>query len=209
MSVTEARPPYVTFEMRVVEDRNASIEAGHYVAKDVAFALLTPQGSKDIIPRIADEWFAGLEVQVREGRFRPDWLREFRTAYEAWKRDEEPPLNGTPLRNWPPISPAQYKALRNLRVLTVEDLAAANEETIARMGMGSRSLKQKAIDWLAQATDRSVEEVSALRVANQDMARTLESMQAQMAQMAQALEKRGIPVPGAAVETAPVMEPSV
>lgn len=39
VQIAEARPPYVTFEFRAEEDRAASIEAGHYVSKDVAYAL--------------------------------------------------------------------------------------------------------------------------------------------------------------------------
>ena len=31
----EERPPFVRFEVRAEEDRQASIEAGHYVGKDV------------------------------------------------------------------------------------------------------------------------------------------------------------------------------
>ena len=44
--IMQARPPYVQFEMRAVEDRQASIDAGHYVAKDVAYAIITPAGSR-------------------------------------------------------------------------------------------------------------------------------------------------------------------
>jgi hypothetical protein len=50
----ELKPPYVRFEVRSVEDRTASIESGHYVGKDVIFAIVTPAGTRDRIEREAD-----------------------------------------------------------------------------------------------------------------------------------------------------------
>ena len=35
MDLQEERPPYVTFEMRAVEDRAATIKNGYYTTKDV------------------------------------------------------------------------------------------------------------------------------------------------------------------------------
>lgn len=202
MQVTEARPPYVRFVMHDVEDRAASLETGHYVGREVPFAHITPQGSKDIIERNAKEWLEDLQRQADAQRFPAAWLDQFRTAYHAWLKDEDPPLNGVPLRNWPVISPGQYKSLRDLRVLTVEDLAAANEETISRMGMGARALKAKAVEWLASAkgTGVAVEEVSALRIANQQLTETVERMSKQMGQMAASLAAAGITQPNAPVE---------
>ena len=133
VAIAEARPPYVTFELRAVEDREASIAAGHFVAKDVAYAIITPQGSKDRIERVAAEWFSQLEQQSREDRFPSEWLRAFKAAFKDWQEGHEPAVNGTDVRNWPAASPAQVKALLDVKVRTVEDLAAANEETIGRL----------------------------------------------------------------------------
>ena len=67
MQVAEARPPYVTFEAVAVEDRAASIEAGYYKTRDVDFAFITPQGSKDRIERNVKDWFEQLEQQCQQG----------------------------------------------------------------------------------------------------------------------------------------------
>lgn len=68
-AVAEARPPYVMFETRAVEDRAASLEKGHYVTRDVDYAIITPMGSKDRTERVIKEWFDQLQQQVAEGRF--------------------------------------------------------------------------------------------------------------------------------------------
>lgn len=165
IGVQEARPPYVSFEVREVEDRAASIEAGHYVAKDVHFAVVTPAGSKDRHEKLAEDWFAQLEQQVREERFPREWYKAYKEAYAAWKEGREMPENGTSVTRWPVLSPSQVRQLLDLRVRTVEDLASANEETIMRLGMGGRSLKDKAVAWLAAANGpgKLAEEVSSLR----------------------------------------------
>lgn len=198
MQAQEARPPYVTFELRAVEDRAETIAKGHPVYRDVAFAYITPQGSKDRIEQVVTEWFVKLERQVQDGRFQRSWLTHYQNAFKAWQDGQEIPESGTPVKNWPSATPAQIKVLLELRVRTVEDLAQANEETISRLGMGGRALKQRAVDWLTQAanTGTSVAAMEALRTANEALEqrnKTLEeefrSLKARVAEMA-----KGAPV---------------
>lgn len=141
-------PPYVVFEHRPVEDRAASIEAGHFVAKDVAFALITPAGTKDRIEKEAETWLHDLEEAVRQERFPAAWLRAYKQAYEDWTQSRETPELGTPVSTWPAISQAQARMLLDLNFRTVEQLAEATEEGIGRMGMGGRALKAKAQAYL-------------------------------------------------------------
>lgn len=193
MQAAEARPPYVTFEVRAEEDRTASIEAGHYVAKDVTYAMITPQGSKDRIERQVDDWLVNLKQQVAEGRFPQEWLRNFQEQYKAWKEGREIPLSGHAIVNWPAVSPAQVKQLQQARILTVEDLAGANEETVGHLGMGARALKQRAVEWLAAAKDtgKIAEEVAALKAANADLVKRNDDLQTKLETMAKQIEALG------------------
>ena len=171
MLASADRPPYVQFEVQSVEDRGASLQQGHYITKDVVFAVVTPAGSKDRIPRQADDWFAQLEQQVQEGRFSREWLNHYKAAYDAFKSDREPPLHGTSIRYLTVLSPAQVQLCLNFSVRTIEDLAAANEETLGRLGMGARMLKQKAIEWLesSKTVGQQVEKITALQQRNTDL----------------------------------------
>lgn len=171
MLASADRPPYVQFEVQSVEDRGASLQQGHYITKDVVFAVVTPAGSKDRIPRQADDWFAQLEQQVQEGRFPREWLNHYKAAYDAFKSDREPPLHGTSIRHLTVLSPAQVQLCLNFSVRTIEDLAAANEETLGRLGMGARMLKQKAIEWLesSKTVGQQVEKITALQQRNTDL----------------------------------------
>lgn len=163
--VKQDRPPYVVFEQQAIEDRNASIEAGHYVAKDVDFARIMPPGG-EIVVREVDGWFENLQQKVIEGRFNPEWLQAFQKKYAMWKEGLEIPLDGTPIKSWPGLSPAQYQTLQAIRVFTVEDLANANEQTLRAFGMGAHGIQARAQAYLRAASDtgKVSEENSALSV---------------------------------------------
>lgn len=163
------RPAYVQFEVRAVEDRSASVETGHYVAKDVIFAIVTPAGTKDRIEKEAEEWLRGVEEGVHQERIPPQWLDAYRDALKRFKDSREAPEFGTPITSWPALSPAQTKMLLDINMRTIEDVAEATEEGIARIGMGGRALKAKAQAWLDSASDtgKFASELESLRTENE------------------------------------------
>lgn len=182
VQIADAKAPFVQFELRAEEDREQSVATGRFVAKDVAYALITPHGSKDQIERVAEEWLNSMDAEVRGGRLPPEWASGWRKAYDAWKTGQEIPLEGTSIRNWPLASPAQVKTLIGLNVLTVEVLAAANESLIARLGMGGRSLVDKAKEYLKQADGpgKAASQITALQQQNEDLSKTVEHLGAQI-----------------------------
>lgn len=145
------RPPYVRFEQRAEEDRNGSIEAGHYVAKNINYALITSPGSKDCVEKIAEDWLAQIKNKAREGGFPPQWADHFAFAYKQWQEENTIPENGTPIKGWALLSPAMQQQVLAANIRTVEDLAVMNESGLARVGMGARDLQRKAAAWLEEA----------------------------------------------------------
>lgn len=190
MQDIKERPAYVTFEVREVEDRDASIAAGHYVGKDVIYAIITPPGSRDKIERVADEWMAQNKDAVKEDRLPREWERAYADIYKDFKEGRETPVDGTPILTWPPLSPSQQKSILAANIRTVEHLADANEAALNTIGMGGRALKQKAVEWLAQAggTGKNAEEVIALRTELEASKASQEVMAQQMKDMAAQLK---------------------
>ena len=186
----EARPPYVTFETRQVEDRTASIDAGHYVAKDVHYAIITPSGSKDRLEKIAEEWLKDIEAAVREERFPAQWAEGYKAGYKAFLEGKELPEDGTPILTWPPLSPAQVRTIIDADVRTVEDLAAANEATLTRIGIGGRAFKQQAQAWLdtVKDTGKVAAELTALRKENENLKKRDEERDAQIKELTNRLD---------------------
>lgn len=156
IEIREQRPSYVVFERKGQEDRAASLAQGRYMEKSVDYVIITPQGSKDRIPREVQSWFQHLEQQAREERIPKEWPAQYRAAYEAWKKGEEIPLNGTPIKGWPVLAPALQANVISANILTVEDLAQINDEGAKRIGMGAIELRDKAIAWLKAASDVGV-----------------------------------------------------
>ena len=185
MQAAEARPPFVSFEAKAIEDRTRSIETGYYQTKDVDYALITPQGSKDRIEREVTSWFDNLRQQTAEQRFPMEWLRHFENSYKAWKEGRELPIDGTPILTWPVLSPSQIKSILDVNIRTVEELAQANEEALVRIGMGGRALKDKAASWLsaASSTGKVTEEMSSLKAANSDLVQRNKDLEKQMKEL--------------------------
>lgn len=185
------RPPYVRFERRAVEDRAASEQRGHYMTKDADFVLITPAGSKDEVEKPAGEWLQQLKEQVKQGRVPMTWETHFTAAYEHWKRGEELPVNGTPIKGWPLLSAAVQSNIIAANIRTVEDLAVCNGEALQRIGMGAVDLKQKAEAWLKASTDigKVVQENVALRVQLADAKDAIKRLEARNEALVQAQPK--------------------
>src|SRR5947208_15336700 len=98
------RPAYVRFEKRPIEDRDASIKAGHWVGRDIVYALVTPPGTKDVVVVEAEEWIKRLEREEAEGRIPPQFVDAYKRAFEKYKKGEETPPEGTPIKDWPQLS---------------------------------------------------------------------------------------------------------
>lgn len=166
MDITEMeeRPPYVRFEQRAVEDREQTQETGIFSYKDVEYVLVTPHGSKDVHEEKADKWLKKQEKHAQNGRIPMSHYRYFKDVYNHWKEGLEDPENGTPIKGWAAISPAQQKQILHAGVRTIEDLAQAPEESLQMIGMGARALKQKAQSWLLSSdTGKAANEISELR----------------------------------------------
>lgn len=151
MEMMKARPPHLAFLMQAVEDRNKSIEMGCPQFTNVAHVRITALGSKDSVTKPAKEWLAACDQQVREERLPAEWAQNFHSAFEHWLRGEEIPVNGIPLVTWPAISPGELLTCKGLHIMTVEDLASANEEAKRRIGMGGLELVSRAKKYLDAA----------------------------------------------------------
>lgn len=183
----EPKPPYVRFETRSEEDRQASIENGHYVGKDVVYAIVTPTGSRDVVERKVEDWFASLEEGVKQERVPGFWLDAYKRSLENYKAQRDDPEVGTAIKDWPSATPSQIATMLDIGVRTVEQLAEANEETLTRLGMGARALKQKAIIWLDDAKNvgKHTEEIASLRGENEELKARNEDLTSRL----EALEK--------------------
>lgn len=145
MQLTTTYKPHVTFEIMPVEDREAFINTGHYKTKDAEFVVFRMPGDKntEVIKEVTPDEIASWGEQPHK--------MHLPIVYEAWKNNLEAPLSGTPLKEWPIISPAQLHQALSCGIRTVEDFASLSEQGLREFGMGGQVLKQKAQNWLNSA----------------------------------------------------------
>lgn len=201
MLSNDNRPPFCRFERRPVEDREHSIQAGKYLTKDVDFIILIPHGSegKTQIEQPYAEWLAKVvdapgrvlqgpaddprQPAMNPARFPDEWLERIEKGYAAWKKGEEVPLEGFPVKQATWMTPAQRENCVRLNLLTVEELANASDEAAAYLGIGGITLRQRARDFLkAHGGDaaKNSGEMEALRKSNEALQTQVNEMQKRM-----------------------------
>lgn len=138
---------YLQFEARAKAVPGETTESGAQKYIDVDHVMVTPQGSHDQLDADAEQWISGKE-QIRD-----QFADQYRKEYSAWKEGQEAPVNGTDIKMWAAITPAQLKQLQAAHVRSVEELAGANDGVIKMLGMGGTTLVERAKAWLASAGD--------------------------------------------------------
>lgn len=184
------RPAYVRFKRIAVEDKAESLKHGQWKGKDLDIAMITPPYSKDVIELKVTQWLSNMKQDVHNGRMPIAWAEDYEKDYERWKNGQEIPLRGTPIKGWGVISPAQQETLLKINILTVEDLAGVNDEGIRRIGMGSNDLKNKAVAWLAQLTDKGplTVKMASLEAENAQLKVSTETLKSQVEQLSNQLK---------------------
>lgn len=124
------------FFTKTVEDKAKTREAGRPMYKDVEYVEIRIAGDKNNLP-----------VYKVGNQHRQRWPDQ----YEAFKRNQEQPVEGTRIEEWPTISRARAMELKALRIFTVEALAEIPDTVIHRIGMGARELVAQAKAYLEAA----------------------------------------------------------
>ena len=158
------RPAQIEFSRRAIEDTVASKREGRYMTYDVDYVTV-------FIPYSRDTNVFTVE-----------------RLYEAWKNGQELPPNGTPIKGWGVLSPAQQENLIHYRVLTVEDAAGMNEDIMRKLGMGAVEIKNKAKTWLAQLAERgpATMQIAELQRENELLKGSIASLEAKIDRMVNA-----------------------
>jgi hypothetical protein len=198
LSESNAEKPAVLIEFYSVaeKDEAATAAAGHAVFRDVEWARWYKRGSNG----------QSTECPVaRLPKYYPAIWNAFQDHYRAWKAGQEPPLNGTPLAEWPQASRAEVETLRSIHIRTVEELAELTDADGQRLGnlLGWRALRDKARAWKMSAEDRGRTaallaakdaEIEALRAALEEMRKDVDVLKASLDRLA----PRAAPPPRAA-----------
>lgn len=150
------KPAHVTFRTVAKQLKQQSEREGRYIAKDVDMVDVRQIGSADSVTFEVAYWLKQNEADVSGERLPRSFADFYLESYNRWKSGQEMPVEGTPIRSWPVITPAQVEMLVSIGIRTVEDLSTLTDEGVKKVGMGGVDLKNKAKAWLAVAQDKGV-----------------------------------------------------
>ena len=150
----------VDFEVRAIEDRNQTLESGHYAVKEVEYCIITVIGGNLSVDREVTP------AQLKDWKTDPS-KRYIYDNYLAWKEGKEAPINGFPLKEWPAASIGMVTALAKMGIRSVEELTELQDDALAKVGQpGTRAIRDKAREWIKVSASQGkvVEQITALQL---------------------------------------------
>jgi len=184
---------YPQFFMDPVEDIVASEQQGRPIFREEERVKIIMAGNP---------WSAPVFRVAEEHRQR--WPKE----YEAFKKGHEIAPDGTPLEQWPVLKKSMVLELKAIGFMTVEQIAAMNDQAIQRIGMGGRRLKDLAAAYLDEAhaaavvtaatadSERKDAEIAALRLQVENMNSQMQQMHAHLMERLDAPSSIATATPG-------------
>lgn len=124
------------FHMKAVYLKNKSEQAGRPIYEDREYVQILIPGNKTEMPDIP--------VNDQHKERWPD-------QYKRFKSKQEQVNEGTPLEEWPQMTPARVSALKDSNIFTVEQLANVPDSQAKSVGPDFQTLKKKAQGYLDSA----------------------------------------------------------
>lgn len=114
--------------------------------------------------------------------------RRFPRQWMLYNQGASQATTGTPLEEWPQMTPASVKNLKSMDIHTMEGLAAVTDGNLATLGMGARVLRDGAISYLERAKEGAG--TRAMAAENADLRAKLEALEANFADLAAASRRK-------------------
>lgn len=119
-------------------------------------------------------------------RVREDDRIRLAQQYAAFKRgNSQEAVSGFPIDQWPGLLVSQVAFFKAMNIFTVEQLSMVPDSTLQNFPMGTRELRQRAIDYLAAA--KGTAPILELRKENDTLKDQVSLLQKQVADFAAAL----------------------
>ena len=144
------------FVMKALKNERKSVSAGRPIFDDVEFVDIRFSGSKEVYSfptQQISHWETDEETgEQRQLTYAERWPRQ----YQQFKAKMQQTKSGTPLDYIPFLTDGKRAELRALAIYTVEALAELDGQPLKNLGIGGRELKNKAIEYLANASHDGV-----------------------------------------------------
>lgn len=144
------RDLHVVFYNRAIVDKRASEESGALKHKTVPYVRIQYPGDKNRVVDCPanDRTF----MPPGQSGVRLNFIERFPEHWEAFQRNDQAFVHGTPLEVAPFLSVARAADIRAQNIHTLEQLAECPDRALPNLGMGARDLRDKAIDFLKRTS---------------------------------------------------------
>jgi len=182
--------PIPTFEWKAVELKSQTELEGRPIFEQRLFCSQRVRGSKDQPGDVEVKFI----ISPSSGKKVPDprnlMVRRYPVELKRFLENGERPADGTPLEQWPRMTPDRIAVCHWLEIRTIEDLASLkdNDMAIQKLGMGGRELVAQANAFLNVRSDSSFAE--RLAAEKEAMARDFAAKFEQQQQQLEALSKK-------------------
>lgn len=190
--LTSKDMPYTTWKTETIEDVPRSKADGVMRFKDQDYDIVTPPGGKSNNIYKAESFFTAMKGELKAGRVLPEWIKHWEASYELYRKGQEIPLDGTPIRGWKLLPGSQQEECIRFNILTVEQLANLSDEGMRNIGMGALQLKRKAQAWLAQneKNEGGAVKLASLQRENDVLQQTVAGLTEKLEMLAKQVEKQ-------------------
>lgn len=173
----EDKDLYVEFSTEAVHQPYESEQQGHPVYRNIPFVtIMFPGDRTKTVHRPA---------KLKADSSSPGDPERFPRQWAAFQAGEEQAQDGQPLEEWPLVTKADVRMLKDLGIKTVEGLAAMGDNNLT--WLGARMYRDKARLYLDQAQGGAA--VSKMVQENETMRLELQRQKDQIAELGEALRE--------------------
>lgn len=161
----------VLFKLLAMKNPSKTLEAGREIFDDVEVCEIRTPGSRDLKVFPATAFSRWIDDPMTGEQTKQSYAERFSHQYRQFKASAAQTKTGTPLDLVPFLTDGRRAELRAQNVYTVEALAEIEGTELKNLGPGGRDMKNKAIEYIEQATAHAPNakmeaEVEALRARN-------------------------------------------
>lgn len=128
----------------VEEERTHFVKKADGTAEEVTEMVKVPYEKVFLKPYTAYPWLEKLKNHLKNGRITKEYYEHCEKSFNAFMKNQELPVEGTPLSEWTGATEAQKRKAIEIGINSVELCAEMTEEAIQAIGMGARDMKNKA-----------------------------------------------------------------
>lgn len=174
------KPPIIRFSREARFDSRMTEKNGRSSYIDVDIVDVTSPDGGVTLTKNVKEWFE--EIAKKPGY--EQWVGYFREMYRDWREAHDVgSVEGTPIANWPLLSPGQVENLLNAGIKSIEDASTMPDDLAAALD-GGLYIRSKARYWLNAAED-----IGAISARAASLEAENETLKAQVAELGDKLQK--------------------